>query len=56
MDAVLAERVVRDTFSQLWFAAEQHTGGRSPLSLLRDMARELARAERALHDSPVRRR
>jgi len=56
MDAVLAERVVRDTFAQLWFAAEQYAGGCSPLSLLRDTARELARAERALHDSPVGRR
>jgi DNA-directed RNA polymerase specialized sigma24 family protein len=54
MDATLAERVVRDTFSQLWFLATQYNGGRSTLSLLRDMARELARAERALHDSHVR--
>lgn len=56
MDAVLAERVVRDTFTQLVFVAAQYNGGRSPLSLLRDMARELARAERALHDSHVSRR
>jgi DNA-directed RNA polymerase specialized sigma24 family protein len=56
MDAVSAERVVRDTFSQLWFAAARHTGTRSPAALLRDMARELARAERALHESTSRRR
>ena len=53
MDAVLAERVVRDTFSQLVFMAAQYNGRRSPLSLLRDMTRELARAERALHASRV---
>lgn len=56
MDAVAAERVVRDAFSQLWFAAAQSTLTRNPWNLLRDMARELARAERALHDSKVRRR
>jgi len=56
MDADLAERVVRDTFAQLWFAAPQYRGSRSPLPLLRDMARALARAERALHESSVRRR
>ncbi|PYP38191.1 MAG: hypothetical protein DMD48_10265 [Gemmatimonadetes bacterium] len=54
-DAIAAERVVRDAFSQLWFAATQYTGGDSPWTLLRDMARELARAERALRVSPVRR-
>ena len=56
MDAVSAERVVRDAFAQLWFAATDYTGKRSVCTLLRDMARELARAERALRDSPVRRR
>ena len=56
VDAVSAERVVRDTFAQLWFAAARYTGGRSPWSLLRDMAKELARAERALRESPVHRR
>ena len=56
MDAVSAERVVRDAFAQLWFAAADYTGQRSPLVLLRDMARELARAERALHDSRTYRR
>jgi DNA-directed RNA polymerase specialized sigma24 family protein len=56
MDAVSAERVVQDTFAQLWFVATQYTGPRSPWTLLRDMATELARAERALKESPVRRR
>ena len=56
MDAVSAERVVRDAFAQLWFAATDYTGQRSVWTLLRDMARELARAERALRESPVRRR
>lgn len=51
MDATASERVVRDAFAQLWFEATQYTGRRSPFTLLRDMARELARAERALHDS-----
>ena len=55
-DAIAAERVVRDTFTQLWFVATQYTGSESPWTLLRDMARELARAERALRDSPVARR
>ena len=56
MDAVSAERVVRDTFSQIWFAAVRYTGSPSPAALLRDMARELARAEHALHESTSRRR
>lgn len=57
MDAGSAERVVRDAFSQLWFAATGFaSGGQSAWTLLRDMARELARAERALRESPVSRR
>ena len=57
MDAVSAERVVRDTFSQLWFAAGSIAGGRqSAWTWLRDLARELARAEHALRTSPVSRR
>lgn len=55
MDATLAERVVRDAFAQLWFAASRYTGTRSPGSMLREMARELARAELALRQ-PVSRR
>ena len=55
-DAVAAERVVRNAFAQLWFAAASYTGKHTPWKLLRDMARELARAERALHDSQASRR
>lgn len=57
MDAGSAERVVRDAFSQLWFAAATASrASETAWSLLRDMARELARAERALKESPVSRR
>lgn len=56
MDATSAERVVRDAFAQLWFGAQQFNGKRTALSMLREMARELARAERALRDSNGRRR
>jgi DNA-directed RNA polymerase specialized sigma24 family protein len=56
MDGFAAERVVRDTFAQLWFGAAEYTPKRSPLSLLRDMARELARAERALRENTAHRR
>ncbi len=55
-DAVAAERVVRDAFAQLWFAAASYTGKHNPWRLLRDMARELARAERALRGSHTTRR
>lgn len=48
MDAGAAERVVRDTFSQLWFDAPEYTIMPRAWDLLRDMARELARAEQAL--------
>jgi DNA-directed RNA polymerase specialized sigma24 family protein len=50
MDAGAAERVVRDAFSQLWYDAASYTPTRSPSTLLRDMAKQLARAERALRD------
>lgn len=56
MDAGSADRVVRDTFTQLWFEAAHYVGELSAWALLRDMARELARAERALHESPATRR
>lgn len=56
MDATLAERVVRDSFSQLWFAAVRYSGSRSAWNLLRDIARELARAELALRAAPTYRR
>ena len=56
MDAASAERVVRDAFTHLWFEAPRYNGQRGPWALLREIARELARAERALHDSAVIRR
>jgi hypothetical protein len=62
VDSTLAERVVRDVFTQLWFAAERLPLRRSMWNWLRDMARELARAEQALavpsnsiHESSMRR-
>jgi hypothetical protein len=55
MDAGAAERVVRDAFAQLCLEAIHHSK-RRPLNLLRDLTRELARAERALRDSTVQRR
>jgi DNA-directed RNA polymerase specialized sigma24 family protein len=48
MDAVAAERVVRDTFSQLWFDAPEYTIMPPAWDLLREMTREFARAEQAL--------
>jgi DNA-directed RNA polymerase specialized sigma24 family protein len=48
VDPTLAERVVRDVFTQLWFAAERFPLRRSMWNWLREMARELARAEQAL--------
>jgi DNA-directed RNA polymerase specialized sigma24 family protein len=48
VDTLLAERVVRETFAHLWYAAARFVGTRSALSWLRDTARELARAELAL--------
>jgi DNA-directed RNA polymerase specialized sigma24 family protein len=46
MDSTLAERVVCDAFTQIWFGAARLTGRRSAWSWLRDIAAELARAER----------
>lgn len=48
IDPTVAERVVREVFAQLWFAAERFPLRRTLWTWLRDMARELARAERAL--------
>ena len=48
VESTLAERVVREVFTQLWFATERFALPRSLWTWLRDMARELARAERAL--------
>lgn len=48
VESALAERVVRDVFTQLWFTAERLPLRPSLWTWLRDMARELARAELAL--------
>jgi DNA-directed RNA polymerase specialized sigma24 family protein len=48
MDAVAAERVVRDAFSQLWFDAPEYTIMPRAWDLLREMTREFARAEQGL--------
>jgi DNA-directed RNA polymerase specialized sigma24 family protein len=54
MDSPSAERVVHEVFAQLRHAAG-HLVGPRPWSWLRDMATELARAERALRQTPPRR-
>ena len=56
MDSNLAERVVRDVFAQLWYAAARFVGSSTPLRSLRAMATELARAELALRDVRMPRR
>jgi len=48
VESEAAERVVREVFAQLWFAAERFPLKRSLWTWLRDMARELSRAELAL--------
>jgi len=48
VESALAERVVREVFTQLWFAAERFPLRHSLWTWLRDMAKELARAELAL--------
>jgi DNA-directed RNA polymerase specialized sigma24 family protein len=45
MDSTIAERVVREVFSQLWFAAERFASRRSLCSWLSVLAKDLARAE-----------
>jgi len=51
VDSTLAERVVREVFTQLWYAAQRFPLRRSMWNWLREMARELARAEQALAKS-----
>ena len=53
MDSTSAERVVRDVFSQLWYTAGWVGSKGTTWSWLRDMATELARAERALREAPI---
>jgi DNA-directed RNA polymerase specialized sigma24 family protein len=55
-DSNLAERVVRNVFAQLWYAAARFVGTQTPLRSMREMATELARAERALREAPIPRR
>lgn len=50
VDATLADWVVRETFTHLWYAAGQFVGTRSTSSWLRRRAKELAWAELALRD------
>ena len=47
IDPAQADRIVRDVFAQIWFAAGSFTGKRSAWSWLRETAVELARAARA---------
>ena len=47
-DALLAEQVVHDAFTELWYAAAGGVGKRTTSTWLREMTRELARAELAL--------
>jgi len=48
VESAVAERVVREVFTQLWFTAERFPLRPSLWTWLRDMAKELARAELAL--------
>jgi len=45
MDSNLAERVVREVFAQLWYAAGRFVVRRTLWNWLREMAKDLARAE-----------
>lgn len=58
MDSTHADRVVRDSFVQLWCATDRYTLKRGVWNLLRQMASELAHAEheRLTHALPVVRR
>src|ERR1043166_1027194 len=50
MDSGLAERVVREVFAQLWYAAGRFVLRRTLWSWLREMAKDLARAELMLQE------
>jgi DNA-directed RNA polymerase specialized sigma24 family protein len=62
MDSLLAERVVGEVFAQLWYAAGRFVTKRSLWAWLREMAKDLARAELMLQEprysqySAIRRR
>jgi hypothetical protein len=51
MDSGLADRVVREVFAQLWYAAGRFVVRRTLWSWLREMARDLSRAELMLQES-----
>ena len=50
MDSRLADRVVREVFAQLWHAAGRSVVRRTMWTWLREMAKDLARAELMLQD------
>ena len=50
MDSSLAERVVSEVFAQLWYAAGRYVTKRSLWTWLRDLAKDLARAELMLQE------
>src|SRR5262245_60280275 len=50
MDSTLADRVVREVFAQLWYAAGRFVVRRTLWSWLREMAKDLARAELMLQE------
>jgi DNA-directed RNA polymerase specialized sigma24 family protein len=55
MDSALSDRVVNTVFTELWQSAGQAPGRRSAFSWLRRMAAELARTERVVRESHLRR-
>jgi hypothetical protein len=50
MDSNMAERVVREVFAQLWYAAGRFVVRRTLWNWLREMAKDLARAELMLQE------
>jgi DNA-directed RNA polymerase specialized sigma24 family protein len=50
MDSGMADRVVREVFAQLWYAAGRFVVRRTLLGWLREMAKDLARAELMLQE------
>ena len=56
MDSALSERVVTSVFTELWQSAGAALGRRSAFSWLRRMAAELARTERLVRESHLRRK
>ncbi|HEV8380106.1 MAG TPA: hypothetical protein VGQ29_00840 [Gemmatimonadales bacterium] len=50
MDSTAAERIVQEVFSQLWYAAGRFVTRRSLWNWLRELSRDLARAELMLQE------